>query len=365
MTAAMLVTGVTGFVGRAVARHLLAGGHSVVALARAHGGMSAAARVAAALGTTREDLRVAVMEGDLAKPDCGIDTGGWRRLRDSVETVIHCAGDTVFAPPRLESYEVTHVAGPCRLLEGLAAGRLHRWVHVSTAYVCGRRSGRILESQGDVGQTFHNVYERVKLASESALRAAGERARVGVRVARPGIVVGSAPATAGGAPSNLFFDFIRMTATLAALADGRPIPLRIEAAPRAPFNLVPVDYVASALVHLALAAHSDGGTFHLVARDTPAQAAVLATIATRLGVRGLSLVDRLDDPTPLERRVARMLRGYREYLTRHLVFDDRGARRLLPADVIRQATLSRSTLHALIDLALTTAGAPAPVMAGA
>jgi thioester reductase-like protein len=358
MTERILITGVTGFVGREVARTLLGAGRSFVALARAHDGVPAAARVAAALGLAADDRRVRVVEGDLSAAACGVDASGWRRLRAAVETVIHCAGDTAFAPERLEPFETGHVVGPRRLLEGLAAGRLRRWVHVSTAYVCGRREGRVLESEGDVGQTFHNVYERVKLASESALRGAGERAGVEVRVARPAVVVGAAPVTGGGAPSNLFFDFVRLTATLADLAAGRPLPLRIEATAQAPFNFVPVDYVAGALFHLA-DARVDADTLHLVARDTPTQAEVLATVTGRLGVRGLSLVDELGDPTPLERRVARMLRGYRPYLAQRLVFDDTHARRALPPELTRRATLSPAALHTLIDRALTTARGPA------
>ena len=360
MTASVLVTGVTGFVGREVARRLLASGRSLIALARARDGVPAAARVAAALGVPAEDPRVSVVEGDLGAPAGGVGPAGWRRLRASVDTVIHCAGDTTFAPHRLEAFEAAHVAGPCHLLEALAPGRLRRWVHVSTAYVCGRRVGVIRECEGDVGQTFHNVYERVKLTAESAVRAAGARAGVEVRVGRPSVVVGPAPATAGGTPANLLFDFIRMTAALAARRGGRTVPLRIAATPGAAFNIVPADYVAAALVHLA-DARDAAGTFHLVASDAPSQATVLTTIAERLGVRGLALVERLDDPTPLERGVARGLLAYRPYLTRHLVFADDGARRVLPAAVRERATLSRTRLHALIDLALTTGPAPAPV----
>jgi nucleoside-diphosphate-sugar epimerase len=349
----VLVTGVTGFVGRAVARELLGAGRPLAALTRGRPGVPAAARVAAALGLGPDDERVSVVEGDLSAPACGIDGTGWQRLRASVETVIHCAGDTAFAPERFEPYEAGHVGGPRRLLEGLAVGRLRRFVHVSTAYVCGRRQGLILESEDDVGQAFHNVYERVKLASEVALRAAGERSAIEVRTARPAIVVGPAPLTGGGAPSNLFFDFVRLTAALAALSSPRAVTLRIEAAARAPFNVVSVDYVAAALVQLA-DAPTDAGTFHLVAHDAPTQADVLATIAERLGVRGLRLVDTLEDPSPLERRVARMLRSYREYLLQHVVFDDANARRALGAALRRRARLTRGGLHALIDLALTT-----------
>jgi thioester reductase-like protein len=348
------VTGVTGFVGREVARELLRAGRPLVALARARDGVPAAARVSAALGVSRDDERVQIVEADLGAPACALDDAEWRRLRGSVDTVIHCAGDTAFAPDRLEPYETAHVAGPRQLLEGLAGGRLRRFVHVSTAYVCGRREGRILETEDDLGQTFHNVYERVKLASESVVRAAGARAGVEVRVARPAIVVGAAPVTGGGAPSNLLFDFVRTTATLARLAAGRPLPLRIAAAAGAPFNVVPVEYVAAALVHLAHAGAA-AATVHLAAPEAPAQAAVLAAITERLGVRGLTLVDALSDPTPLERRVARMLQPYRAYLTQHVVFDDAEARRALPPALRQRAALSRAALHGLIDLALTTA----------
>ena len=349
----VLVTGVTGFVGREVARGLLRAGRTVTVLARARDGVSAGARVAAAVGVTPDDERVSVIEGDLAAPDCGVGGADWPRLRASVVSVIHCAGDTAFAPERLEPFEAGHVGGPCRLLEGLAAGRLRRFVHVSTAYVCGQREGLILESDGDKGQSFHNVYERVKLASEAALRDAGARAGVDVLIARPAIVVGPAPLTGGGAPSNLFFDFVRLAATLATLTSGRHLTLRIEAAGSAPFNVVPVDYVAAALIHLADSA-TDAETFHLVAHDAPTQAEVLGTISDRLGVRGLTLVDTLDDETALERRVARLLRGYREYLRQRVVFDDTNARRALPGELARRATLSPTALHALIDLALTT-----------
>ncbi|HMH49582.1 MAG TPA: SDR family oxidoreductase [Candidatus Acidoferrum sp.] len=355
MTRRVLVTGVTGFVGREVARELLRTGRSITVLARARDGVPAAARVAAAVGATTDDERVKMIEGDLAVADCGLHARDWRSLQTSVDTVIHCAGDTTFAPERLEPFEAGHVGGPRRLLEGLAGGRLRRWVHVSTAYVCGQRQGLIRESEGDLGQAFHNVYERVKLASETALRAAGARAGVAVRIARPGIVVGPAPLTGGGAPSNLLFDFVRLTATFATLAAGRPLTLRIEAAARARFNFVPLDYVAAALVHLAEPEPSWGSdTVHLVAHDPPTQAEVLETITERLGVRGLTLVDALDDPSPLERRVARMLRSYRPYLGRHVTFDDTHARHTLPPALWRRATLSRTSLHALIDLALTT-----------
>ena len=356
MTRPVLVTGATGFIGREIVRRLLASGRPVVALARDRDGMTALGRVSAAIGGLPAAASLDVVEGDLAARDCGLGADQWRRLRTTVETVIHCAGDTTFSPEALAPYTAGHIDGPLYLLHGLAGGRLRRWAHLSTAYVCGRRSGTVLEREGDIGQEFHNTYERVKLESETVMRAAALPIGLDITVFRPSIVVGEAPATSGGNPSNLFFSFIRMVAALAEHPNGGGTRLRIEAAPRAPFNIVPVGYVAAAVIALAECPEAAGETFHLVVRDAPTQAEILVMITERLGVHGLSLVDPLTasllDPSPFERAVAQMLEAYRPYLTQHVRFDDSTTGRLLDRCVVPRATLSLDAVHRLIDLAL-------------
>src|SRR5439155_4817649 len=51
--------------------------------------------------------------------------------------------------------------------------------------------------EDDTGQAFHNAYERVKLEAERVIQTASAGWGVDVRVFRPSIVVGAAPATAG------------------------------------------------------------------------------------------------------------------------------------------------------------------------
>jgi hypothetical protein len=116
--------------------------------------------------------------------------------------------------------------------------------------------------------------------------------------------------------------------------------------------------VAAALV--ALFEHPDGvgQTFHLVVADAPTQAAMLAMIAAPLGVRGLALVDHRAGPlveaSALERKVARMLAAYREYLEQDVHFDDAGARRLLADRGVAPPTLSPAAVQRLVALALAT-----------
>lgn len=360
LTFPVLLTGATGFIGRVVMRRLLRAGRPVLVLARGRGGRSAVDRVATAAGRVPDGPQLGVIEADLVHPGCGLAEASLRRLRATVETVIHCAGDATFFPEALPPFRAGHLDGPLGLLHGLRGGKLRHFAYLSTAYVCGQRTGTVLEHEGDVGQGFHNPYEQVKLEAEITLRRAGARQGVDVRVFRPSIVVGAAPETAGGCPSNLFFRFIRLVATVARLSNGREVPLRIAAAPQAGFHLVPVETVAAALVALADHPAAAGETCHLVVSDAPTQEAVLAIITGRLGLRGPRLLDArqtpLTHPSPLERKVERMLSGYREYLGQDVHFDDRIARRLLRQCGIEPPTLGPKAVQELIDLAI---GAPA------
>jgi thioester reductase-like protein len=352
----VLVTGSTGFVGRHLTRRLIDSGRPVIALARHRAGWAPAERVAEAVGLVPDGRRLEVIEGDLTLPGCGLQESEWRRLRDSVETVFHCAGETTFFPDEMTTFRAGHIDGPLGLLVGLAGGRLQRWLHLSTAYVCGRRSGVVLEREGDVGQRFHNPYEQVKLESELAIRRAGAQLGKDVRVLRPSIMVGPAPETAGGRPANLFFGFIRMVAAVAKHSNGFEVPLRIAARPHARFNIVPVEYVAEAAVALAEHAEGAGQTFHLVVSDAPTQEMMAAMIMARLGLTGLSVVDsrcvEISNASPLERKVARMIAGYREYLEQDVRFDDATARRLLDRCGVPPPLLSTAVVHRLIGHAL-------------
>jgi nucleoside-diphosphate-sugar epimerase len=352
----ILVTGATGFIGRAIVARLLAASRAVVVLARSRDGVEARTRVAEVFGQTPDHERLQVVEGDLTAIEQTLGSADRRRLRSSVETVIHCGGDTSFSPERLEPYRVGHVDGPVALMQALAGGRLARWVHLSAAYVCGDRTGTVYESEGHVGQRFHNVYERVKLDGETVIRAAADEADVDVCVLRPSTVVGAAASTTGANPSNVFFEFIRLLATLARWPGGGQVTLRIEASPRAAFNIVPLEYVSAAVLALAEHPEAAGGTFHLVVRDAPSQATMLAMLLDRLGLRGVTLHDAATEPlgnlSALERRVATMLEPYRAYLTQNVRFDDTRATALLSRCGVTPPALGPAEVRALVDLAV-------------
>jgi len=91
----------------------------------------------------------------------------------------------------LDEARAINVDGTARVLdfavEAQAREGLDRFLHVSTAYVCGRYEGTFRERQLDAGQTFRNTYEETKADAEQIVTLARE---LGPAIARPSIVVG-------------------------------------------------------------------------------------------------------------------------------------------------------------------------------
>ena len=357
---AFLITGSTGFIGRHVTSRLCQAGRRVITLARSRGGISARKRLESILGIPVGDNGLQLIESDFTRPRAGLGSSEVARLRATVRTVIHCAGDTSFFPQTTAASRATFIDGPLALLHALVPGRLARWCQISTAFVCGRRCGAVFESEGAVGQTFHNPYEEIKLESEIALRESCRELGIDLRILRPSVVVGPECSTQGGSPSSLLSRFIRLAAALAALARGAELAVRIEGRPAARFNIVPVEYVSAAIEVLSEQPGAANGTFHLVVSQPPTQEAMLHMIAARLGVKGLRLIDqrceRMLDPSPLENRVARMLAPYREYLEQDVSFDDRAARSLLKSVGVSCSRFDHRTIDYLIAMALSEPG---------
>lgn len=355
---AILITGATGFIGRDVARRLYQAGCYVIALARDQGGISARRRVEKALQISDSNERLEVIHSDLSQPGAGLCNSDVARLRRTVRTVIHCAGDTSFFPRSMSASRALSIDGPLGLLAALEAGRLERWCQISTAFVCGRRCGTVFESEGAVGQKFHNPYEEIKLESEIALRDACSRLEVDLRILRPSVVIGPESSTQGGSPSNLLYHFIRLTAALAGRGNGAELSVRIQARPSAQFNIVPIEYVSAAISAVANQSATDGGTIHLVASRPPTQQAVLQMITSRLGVTRLRLIDAhcepLERPSLLEERANRMLAPYYDYLVQDIRFNDTAALSLLKPLGIVCPTIDQGIMDRFIDTALAT-----------
>jgi thioester reductase-like protein len=275
----VLLTGTTGFVGmELLARYLERGERRIVTLVRAASDEAAQARMEAVLANlfgSRAGVhrgRVEAFAADLTAPGLGLEPGIRERLACRVSTIVHSAASVSFTLPLEQAREI-NVEGTRRVLEfaelARACGGLRRYGHISTAYVAGNHAGSFAERDLELGQAFHNSYERSKFESEQLVRSHGELPST---ILRPSIVVGDSKSGWTAAFNVLYWP-------LRAFARG--LFTAVPAIPSAPVDVVPVDYVADAIHSLC---ESDGGigeTYHLTAGPEASTMGEIAQLASR------------------------------------------------------------------------------------
>ncbi|WP_067571103.1 SDR family oxidoreductase [Nocardia acidivorans] len=239
-----LVTGATGFIGRFLVPELLKRGADVHVLVRP--GEDSVLRFNRCLRLWGAGDRVRAVRGDLNAPGVGVDPSWIAAQRGSIEHVFHLAGGLDSVEPGGGTRRVAELATQ------LEAGLLH---HISTAQIAGSWEGVFTEDMFDVGQVLGSPYQRAMLKAEQAVR---DQDGVPWRIYRPSIVIGDSHT---GEIDRIdgpyyFFRLLRMAAQL-------PRILPVVSPKLGETNMVPVDYVARALDHIAHRPGGGGATYHL------------------------------------------------------------------------------------------------------
>jgi thioester reductase-like protein len=245
----VLVTGASGLVGTRIIERLLAHDAAVHAYALVRR-PAAWPALAARLGA--DATRVTPLIGDVSAPGCGLDAATRHRLALHVRIVVHCAADTTFSLP-LAAARLVNTAGTHNVLELIRdQGGVERVVHISTAFVAGRRTGLIHEHELDASAGFVNGYEQSKHEAEILVRDSG----LPFVILRPSTIVCD-DASGRVTQYNAVHRALRVfSGGLASLMPG---------AEDTPVDLVTTDYVVAGVTEIGLAAHSMGGTYHLCA----------------------------------------------------------------------------------------------------
>ncbi len=282
-----------------------------------------------------ELARVEVYSGDVSLPNFGFDAGAYERLSEATTRVIHCAA-TVRFDHSLEEARNINVEGTRRILDFAAGARqLQSLAYVGTAYVAGERTGLVREEELAVGQSYRNTYEQTKSEAEALVRS--RRASLPCVILRPSIIVGDSRT---GVTSS--FKMMYWPLKIYARRLWRTVP----GYPDAVLDIVPVDFVASAVARLAFDEAALASTVHLCAG--PRGSATIEQVAQRAREYFHAPAPRYVDPKlffavlrPLlflslwgrKRRVLSDGRAYRDYFTMKMQFDTANAERLLGSDL--------------------------------
>ena len=264
-----LLTGCTGLLGRHLLRDLTAAGVPLAVLVRPGKLQPARDRVDAVMAPweteqCRRLQRPFVLEGDLRSPDLGLDERARRWAANHCDTVLHAAASMAFVADDKEGEpQRTNVDGVKHLLEFCREAGIRRLHHVSTAYVCGLREGRVLESELDEGQQLGNVYEQSKQAAEKMLR--GADFLDALTVYRPASIVGHSRT---GATTNYhgFYLPLQLAYAFSSAVPPEVMDARFSTllglTGREGKNLVPVDWLSAAITYLFTHDEHHGRTYH-------------------------------------------------------------------------------------------------------
>src|SRR5271156_5935623 len=264
-----VVTGGTGFIGRRVVSRLLDNrpDAEVWVLVR-RSSLGRFERLAGQWGD-----RVKPLVGDLTAADLGLTDEAIAGLGD-VEHVVHCAAiyDITAAEAEQRAANVEGTRAVIELACRLGA-TLH---HVSSIAVAGDFHGEFTEGDFDIGQQLPTPYHQTKFEAELLVRSTpGLRHRI----YRPAVVVGD-PRTGEMDKADGPYSFFGVLAKLAVLP--RLTPIMLPDTGRT--NIVPVDYVADAVVALLHTDGRDGQTFHLTAPKTIGLRGIYRGVASAAGL---------------------------------------------------------------------------------
>lgn len=264
-----VVTGGTGFIGRRVVTRILrAYPQAEVWVLVRRESLSRFEHLAADWGD-----RARPLIGDLTAANLGLTSDTEAELA-AVEHVVHCGAvyDIAADDARQRAANVDGTREVIALAQRLDA-TLH---HVSSIAVAGTYAGQYAEADFDLGQDLPTPYHQTKFEAEQLVRTtAGLR----YRVYRPAVVVGDSVTGEMDKIDGPYY-FFGLLAKLAALPRFTPIALPNTART----NIVPVDFVADALVALLPAEGRDGQTFHLVAPKTIGLRGIYRALAPAAGL---------------------------------------------------------------------------------
>jgi NAD(P)-dependent dehydrogenase (short-subunit alcohol dehydrogenase family) len=250
---AYFVTGATGFIGRHLVERLLEREGDIHVLVRA-GSQERLDRLVERWGADAA-ARIKPVVGDLQEPRLGVGVEQITALQGQIEHFFHLAAiyDMTAADDVNERLNVVGTRHAVDLAGALDAGRLH---HVSSVAAAGEFKGLFREDMFDEGQKLASAYHRTKFDSEKIVR---EQSSVPWRVFRPAIVVGHSQTGEMDKIDGPYYFFKAIQKARFALPEWMPL-----IGPELGYtNIVPVDFVAGAIDHIAHQPDLDGQAFHL------------------------------------------------------------------------------------------------------
>ena len=342
----IFLTGITGLVGSAFVTTLLQEyDRKIIALVRGNSQQAAQDRVKSIIreqcefdgvaGVEDQVLKnVTVIEGDVANFD--VDKLIADNDLSDVDTVFHCAADVNLGKDlKGQTYHTNHqgTLNMVDLAKKLAVKEFH---YVSTAYTAGKTVGTAYEQEHIVTE-FNNNYEKSKCAGEKIVRECG----IPFTIYRPAIIVGRRSDGKIRKPLA-FYRILEFFAKIKKHqcskrgidpCDWADISLRFETYPSENIYFVPIDYVQDCIYKL-FPKKVEGKTYHLTGDSPVSIYDIVDLIGETLKINGINVLEKVENPSPDEKLVGRMVGDLLPYFSSQIIFDQTNIVEALGPEII-------------------------------
>ncbi len=246
------VTGGTGFIGRNLIDQLIQRKGTIYVLVR-RGSSKKFKALSERWGTDAK--RVVAVTGDLTKKNLGIKAAQLEAFQSEIQHVFHLAAVYDLAAD-LASQETVNIDGTRNAMEFAASVKAKCFHHTSSIAAAGLYRGVFREDMFDEAENLDHPYFRTKHNSEGLVR---NHCPVPYRIYRPAIVVGHSETGEIDKIDGPYY-FFKMIQKMRKMLPPWMPTLGLEGGR---MNMVPVDYVAKAMDHIAHKPGLNGKCFHL------------------------------------------------------------------------------------------------------
>jgi nucleoside-diphosphate-sugar epimerase len=217
----------------------------------------------------------ALLPGDITAPNLGLSPADLETARSESTLLFHLAAIYDLAVAR-DVGLLVNLEGTRNVNElARSLPRLRHYHYVSTCYVAGKRTGRILETELKHEAGFRNYYEETKYLAELEVEAL--KSELPVTIHRPAVVCGDSRSGETAKYDGIYYlirYLLKWPAVLSALNIGNS---------DVALNLVPVDFVVEAMAALARDPLALGKTLQLADPAPLTTRQLFNTIARSLG----------------------------------------------------------------------------------
>ncbi len=340
----ILLTGITGLVGSAVATEVLKRDKDIeiIALVRGQGNKDATSRVKETIreqcdfdGTpefAEEALsRITVIKRNIASPipSAKIDS------LEGVDVVFHCAADVNLGKDPYGKTYINNYQGTKNILKTAKKLGVKAFHQVSTAYVAGKNPGVVMEDGPRPDPSFNNSYEKSKYNAEQLVRDSG----LPYSIYRPSIIVGSLKDGRIRKPLafyRILEFFAKMKKQQCAKLNIKPhepmhMTMHLQAKHSNKIYFVPIDYVQKTITDLFFL-KPENRTYHVTGKN-PGSLSDIAVIGKELlRIDGLEVVEKASQLSIKEKLVHKFLGDLMPYFSTDITFDTSNVEKALGED---------------------------------